>query len=112
MKAPKCCVSVLASAPIELDGTDGKSHPFFLAKRLLKVARLSLPAVVLALLPKCPACLAAYVALGTGISLSVAAAALLRSILTAACGAALVAVLVSSFRAMPVKRLIPGSRVH
>lgn len=80
--------------------------------RSSKLARWSLPALVLALLPKCPACLAAYVALGTGVSLSVGAASVLRSTLIAACVGALVVLLVSSFRTIPVKRLISGNRIH
>ena len=80
--------------------------------RSSKIARWSLPAVVLALVPKCPACFAAYIALGTGVSLSVAAASILRSTLAATCVAALVIALVSSFRTMPVKRLLSGNRLH
>jgi hypothetical protein len=64
---------------------DGKAHPPRVANRRFAWAKCSLPTLILALLPKCPACLAAYVALGTGISLSVAAASILRTLLISAC---------------------------
>jgi hypothetical protein len=43
------------------------------------VAGSVLPAAALALMPKCPACVAAYVAAGTGLSMSLPAAAWLRT---------------------------------
>jgi hypothetical protein len=54
-----------------------------------EVAGWVIPGVILALMPKCPACLAAYVAVGTGIGLSVPAATHLRGWLLTLCIASL-----------------------
>jgi hypothetical protein len=49
-----------------------------------------IPGIVLILMPKCPFCLAAYIALLTGISIPFHAAAWLRTSLIVACIASLV----------------------
>lgn len=53
--------------------------------RVRKSAGVIIPGVLLALLPKCPLCLAAYVALGTGFTLSYASAHILLRALTIVC---------------------------
>jgi hypothetical protein len=74
------------SANVATDGLPAPSSP---PRRSLTLTRWSLPGLVLILLPKCPACLAAYIALGTGLSLSVAAASYLRWSLLSLCMPAL-----------------------
>ena len=69
--------------------TDGLPAPSSRPRRSLTLTRWSLPGLVLILLPKCPACLAAYIALGTGLSLSVAASSYIRWSLLVLCVAAI-----------------------
>lgn len=58
-------------------------------RRAVGVWQWLLPTAILALLPKCPACLAGYVMLWTGLSLSLAIAGVVRTGLLVLCIAAL-----------------------
>jgi hypothetical protein len=50
-----------------------------LTRRFFAAAQWVVPGTILALLPKCPACLAAYVLLWTGVGLSMSAAGIVRT---------------------------------
>src|SRR5438270_11537618 len=106
------CKTAVNAAHNDAKTADGKVHPSSGKQRGFALAKFSLPTLILALLPKCPACFAAYIALGTGISVSVTAASFLRSTLVAICVAALVWVLASAFRSTPMSRLLPHSRLY
>jgi hypothetical protein len=58
-------------------------------RRLRDFAGWVAPGAALAIVPKCPACVAAYIALATGVGVSMTTAADIRIALIAACVAAL-----------------------
>jgi hypothetical protein len=70
------------------DATSGRKTATW-ARRLPEILAWVLPGAILALVPKCPACLAAYVALWTGLGLSVSTATWLRWVLLSLCVASL-----------------------
>jgi hypothetical protein len=58
-------------------------------RRIGSAVQWTLPAAILAIIPKCPVCFAGYVLLLTGVGLSMPAAAAVRWTLIVACAGAL-----------------------
>lgn len=67
-------------------------------RRLGELAPWVVPSAMLALLPKCPVCVATYVAIGTGIGISLPTASYLRTALIALCVASLAFITVRRLR--------------
>jgi hypothetical protein len=65
------------------------------ARRVREISVWLVPSALLALTPKCPVCLAAYVTLWTGLGVSLSTATYLRSILLFLCVTSLLFVIVA-----------------
>lgn len=86
----RCCSTADATtAPASSPDSPGNAAPPTRPRRLATLIQWAIPLTTLALIPKCPACIAAYVLLFTGIGLSLPAAAAMRWTLIALCAAAL-----------------------
>jgi hypothetical protein len=86
MNREHCCEAMAA----------GESISPTYARRCLDFSGWVVPGALLVLMPKCPACLAAYVAIATGVGLSLPTAANLRIALVILCIASLLLLAVRS----------------
>lgn len=82
MNSPHCCHRAT-------QGGDNAPRPLPQRRRGAEIAGWLIPSAALVLLPKCPVCVAAYVALFTGIGISIAEASILRTSLIVLCVATL-----------------------
>jgi len=64
-----------------------------------------IPSATLALVPKCPACVAAYVAVATGIGISLLTATYLRTMVLALCVGLLVFITARRLRSLLARRV-------
>ena len=85
MNTRHCC-------QIETRAGDNAGRPASRWRHGGEIAGWIVPGAALALLPKCPACVAAYLALATGIGISLPNAAHLRTMLVILCVASLLSV--------------------
>ena len=83
MSASGCCKSAEGGPPREplSAGNQLPSKPVTFIRRCFDAVRWMVPTAILILMPKCPVCIAAYVALGTGIGLSMTTANEIRMLL-------------------------------
>ena len=82
------------------------------ASRFGEIAGWIVPTATLALIPKCPMCVAAYVALATGIGISLPAAAHLRAMLVVLCVVSLVFVTARRLRSRIARGVSPVSEIR
>jgi hypothetical protein len=75
MSPRRCCQAGGAAAA----DSHGNAAPVGFVRRIRNAAGWIVPSVGLALLPKCPLCVAAYLAIGTGIGVSLTTASYLRT---------------------------------
>ncbi len=116
MNLERCCgvaASNSRSEPFAALPTAGEPQRLTFARRCLNIAGWIGPGAILALLPKCPACLAAYVAMGTGVWLSLSTATYLRASLLTLCLASLLYLVGSRLgRFGVVKRALLRAKGH
>ena len=83
MSARDCCEFLQSASRGKRLGASAACQPSarVWVRRCLDIANWIIPGAILTLMPKCPMCLAAYLAIGTGVGISLSTAAHLRALL-------------------------------
>jgi len=102
-------VNALHCCQIKTGTGDETRRPASRLRRGGETAGWIIPAATLALIPKCPVCVAAYLALATGIGISLPTAAYLRATLVVLCMGSLVFITARRLRSL-IARESRGSR--
>ena len=89
MNGHPCC-QMSQTSQMATRSRDPGRRPASRWRRGGEIAGWIVPGATLALLPKCPVCVAAYVALFSGVGISIASAARLRTALLIVCVGALI----------------------
>ncbi|MEP6671945.1 MAG: hypothetical protein ABJF10_22475 [Chthoniobacter sp.] len=100
MNAHHCC-------PTRTPPSDHTPRPAPWLRRGGEIAGWIVPTATLALLPKCPVCVAAYVALATGIGISLPTATYLRTMLVVLCLSSLAFIAARRLRGFIVRSASP-----
>ena len=92
MSLHDCCAAAASDhrcEAIRTWTTDGSQQSQTRVRWCLNLGEWLVPSVILVLLPKCPACLAAYIVMGTGVGLSLSTARTVQLLLMILCIASL-----------------------
>jgi hypothetical protein len=106
MNTRRCCTvdtRAARSVATETWATDGDSRFLTFVRWCLNTSGWLVPSAILLLLPKCPACLAAYIVMGTGVGLSLSTARALQILLAILC--------IASLSYLTVKHRVVGGQV-
>ena len=92
MSTHECCAAAASdprSEAVRTRSNDGSQQSMTRMRWCLNLGGWLVPSAILVLLPKCPACLAAYILMGTGVGVSLSATRTLQLLLMILCIASL-----------------------